>query len=424
MKGIYWFRNDLRLNDNLSLNFALEELDEILFVYVHDIENEKNCSWGFKKMSEHRKLFLSQGLQDLKKELKKFGHSLNEYMDDAVKILNILVKKYQINSIFCESNLAADEIRKVKALSDMNINVNQMWQSSLYSQKQLPFSLEELPNIFSVFRRAIEGNEIKPNDPIKLTKEISNVKPITDNQSILLRANSKNYEKSSFPISNKNFRGGEKSGISHLTDYFQTEKPKIYKETRNNLMGESFSTKFSPWLAMGFISARQIFWYLKNYENKVIKNESTYWIFFELLWRDYFRFSMIKNEEKIFYITDLNSSQKNINHDDIKFKLWTEGKTDNKFVNAGMIELKQTGFLSNRMRQLVASYLINELACDWRAGAAWFEFQLIDYDTYSNLGNWLYISGFGADPRGGRHFNIEKQKKIYDPDSSYQELWN
>jgi len=424
MKGIYWFRNDLRLNDNLSLNFALEELDEVLFVYVHDIENEKDCSWGFKKMSEHRKLFLSQGLQDLKKELKKFGHSLNEYMDDSVKILNILVKKYQINSIFCESNLAVDEIRKVKALRDMNINVNQIWQSSLYSQKQLPFSLEELPNIFSVFRRAIESNEIKPNDPNTLTKEISHVKPIKDNQSILLRVNSKNYEKSSFPISNKNFRGGEKSGISHLTDYFQTEKPKIYKETRNNLMGESFSTKFSPWLAMGFISARQIFWNLKNYENKVIKNESTYWIFFELLWRDYFRFSMIKNEEKIFNITDLNSSQKNINHDDIKFKLWTEGKTDNKFVNAGMIELKQTGFLSNRMRQLVASYLINELACDWRAGAAWFEFQLIDYDAYSNLGNWLYISGFGADPRGGRHFNIEKQKKIYDPDSSYQELWN
>ena len=100
MKGIYWFRNDLRLNDNLSLNFALEELDEILFIYVHDIENEKNCSWGFKKMSEHRKLFLSQGLQDLKKELKKFGHSLNEYMDDAVKILNILVKKYQLIVFF------------------------------------------------------------------------------------------------------------------------------------------------------------------------------------------------------------------------------------------------------------------------------------------------------------------------------------
>ena len=76
------------------------------------------------------------------------------------------------------------------------------------------------------------------------------------------------------------------------------------------------------------------------------------------------------------------------------------------------------------MRQIVASYFINELACDWRAGAAWFAFQLIDYDVYSNLGNWLYIAGFGADPRGGRHFNTEKQKKIYDPDSTYQEFWN
>ncbi|MDC0182587.1 DASH family cryptochrome [Nitrosomonadales bacterium] len=424
MKSIYWFRNDLRLNDNLSLNIALQESDEILFVYVHDIENEKNCSWGFKKMSEHRKLFLSQGLQDLKKELNKFGHSLNEYIEDSVNILNMLVKKYQINSIFCESILAVDELKKVKVLKDMNINVNQIWQSSLYIQEQLPFSLEELPDVFSNFRKLIEIKGIKPNKPKKITKEIFNINSITDNQSIILKVNSTNYKKSSFPISNQEFRGGEKSGVSYLIDYFETDKPKIYKETRNQLMGQNFSTKFSPWLAMGYISARQIFFYLKKYEDKVIKNESTYWIFFELLWRDYFRFSMIKNREKIFYITDLNSSQKNINHDDNKFKLWTEGKTQNNFINAGMNELKQTGFLSNRMRQIVASYLVNDLACDWRAGAAWFESQLIDYDIYSNLGNWLYISGFGADPRGGRYFNIEKQKKTYDPNSTYQDFWH
>ena len=181
MKSIYWFRNDLRLNDNLSLNIALQESDEILFVYVHDIENEKNCSWGFKKMSEHRKLFLSQGLQDLKKELNKFGHSLNEYIEDSVNILNMLVKKYQINSIFCESILAVDELKKVKALKDMNINVNQIWQSSLYIQEQLPFSLEELPDVFSNFRKLIEIKGIKPNKPKKITKEIFNINSITDN---------------------------------------------------------------------------------------------------------------------------------------------------------------------------------------------------------------------------------------------------
>jgi deoxyribodipyrimidine photo-lyase len=75
------------------------------------------------------------------------------------------------------------------------------------------------------------------------------------------------------------------------------------------------------------------------------------------------------------------------------------------------------------MRQILASYLVNEFACDWRAGAAWFEHQLIDYDVYSNYGNWSYIAGVGTDPRGGRHFNVDKQKNTYDPDGSYEKEW-
>ena len=86
MRAIYWFRNDLRLNDNLSLNLALKKSDEILFVYIHDIANEKNSPWGFKKMGEHRKLFLSQGLKELNQNLEKYSHSLNVYIDDSVSI--------------------------------------------------------------------------------------------------------------------------------------------------------------------------------------------------------------------------------------------------------------------------------------------------------------------------------------------------
>ena len=89
-----------------------------------------------------------------------------------------------------------------------------------------------------------------------------------------------------------------------------------------------------------------------------------------------------------------------------------------------MRELAATGRLSNRMRQIVASYLVHDLGCDWRAGAAWFESQLIDYDVYSNLGNWLYISGRGADPRPDRRFNTDKQAQDYDPDGAYRRLWS
>ncbi len=85
-----------------------------------------------------------------------------------------------------------------------------------------------------------------------------------------------------------------------------------------------------------------------------------------------------------------------------RFAAWCAGQTGQPLVDAAMRELAATGYLSNRLRQVVASYLIHDLACDWRAGAAWFEAQLLDYDVYSNQGNWLYIAGRGTDPRGGR----------------------
>jgi deoxyribodipyrimidine photo-lyase len=88
-----------------------------------------------------------------------------------------------------------------------------------------------------------------------------------------------------------------------------------------------------------------------------------------------------------------------------------------------MRELAATGYLSNRLRQVVASYLIHELDCDWRAGAAWFESRLVDFDVYSNQGNWLYLAGRGADPRQGRRFNPDKQAATYDPDGRYRSLW-
>ena len=99
------------------------------------------------------------------------------------------------------------------------------------------------------------------------------------------------------------------------------------------------------------------------------------------------------------------------------------GECGEPVIDAGMRELRHTGYLSNRLRQVVASYLIHNLKLDWRAGAAWFESQLIDYDAYSNQGNWLYIAGLGTDPRGGRAMRIEKQALEHDRDETYRQKW-
>jgi len=102
---------------------------------------------------------------------------------------------------------------------------------------------------------------------------------------------------------------------------------------------------------------------------------------------------------------------------------WINGKTGVDFVDANMNELRLTGFMSNRGRQNVASYLCNDLQLDWRYGAAYFEQELIDYDVASNWGNWAYLAGVGNDPRGNRYFDIAKQARQYDAGGEYRRLW-
>ena len=423
MKSIYWFRNDLRLNDNLTLNDAIESSDELLFIYIQDTKNSKETEWKFSRMGRHRRSFISQGLSALSNKLSEYGHSLNYYSDDSLDRLLKLVDKFEIDRIYCESIDAYEELVEEKKLRQHKIDLHTTYQSGLYLTDQIPFSLDELPDVFTSFRKQIELKKVKPNKPLSINERINRIKSIIDEESITFEEKIKTYANSSFPISENRFSGGEDKGFAYLESYFSSNKPSTYKKTRNELMGIDFSTKLSPWLACGYVSARQAYDFLLNYEENINKNESTYWIFFELLWREYFRLIFKKYGKKIFHKFGLGFSNEKVSHSDKNFELWREGRTDSNFINAGMIELKETGFLSNRMRQIVASYLVNELSCDWRAGAAWFESQLIDYDVSSNHCNWAYIAGHGTDPRGGRHFNIQKQKSTYDPYGSYEKLW-
>lgn len=424
MKSVYWFRSDLRINDNLALNKAIDNSKHILFIYIDDENNYRQTSWEFLRMGEHRKIFINQGISNLDKILKNYGHSLHLFKGNTIEILKKITQEYFIDTVFCEEIYASEEKKQIESLKNLGINVNLTFQSSLFNLEQLPFDLNDMPNVFTKFRKLIEQNQIKPNSPNRLSENISNLLPITiDNTEIKLQK-TEDYKQSSFPISQDNFMGGEINARASIKKYFQSNFPLSYKDTRNNLIGINFSTKFSPWLALGFISARQIYSYLKEYELAFIANESTYWIFFELLWRDFFRFIFIKYGDYFFYKSGLGLNPIKIKHNVKSFLAWSQGETPNSFINAGMIELNKTGFLSNRMRQITASYLVNELSCDWRSGAAWFESQLIDYDVYSNYGNWAYIAGCGTDPRGGRHFNIEKQRQTYDPEGDYQKMWN
>ena len=179
----------------------------------------------------------------------------------------------------------------------------------------------------------------------------------------------------------------------------------------------------SPWLASGCLSPRRLYQRLKRYEAEQGANDSTYWIYIELLWREYFQWYAAHHAQKLFLPGGITGTNPVYEFDAGRFAAWCAGETRWPLINACMKQLERTGYLSNRARQIAASVLINELELDWRAGAAWFERQLIDHDVASNWGNWQYIAGVGADPRGGRHFSIEKQAHLFDADGSYVVRW-
>ena len=219
------------------------------------------------------------------------------------------------------------------------------------------------------------------------------------------------------------FEGGSHAGELQLAIYFQSELPQHYKETRNALDDWSSSTKFSPWLASGCVSPRQVYWALKKHERLQGENESTYWIFFELLWREYFHWLALKIGKDLYAFTGGHAHKPLTSFHGERFIKWQLGLTPYPLVNAIMHQLNSTGYISNRARQITASCLVNELSLDWRYGAAYFQQQLIDYDAVVNWGNWQYIAGVGADPRGGRHFNLEKQQHLFDPNCDYIARW-
>jgi deoxyribodipyrimidine photo-lyase len=227
----------------------------------------------------------------------------------------------------------------------------------------------------------------------------------------------------SFPYWTPAFEGGEPAAQAHLQGYFAGDLAHRYKATRNGLIGADFSSKFSPWLAQGALSPRSILAALRAFEAQHGASDGSYWLWFELLWRDYFRFLHLQHGRRLYRASGLAEHAVPPAHDAAAFARWCRGETGQPLVDAGMRELAATGYLSNRLRQVVASYLVHDLGCDWRAGAAWFEAQLVDYDVCSNQGNWLYIAGRGSDPRGGRRFNPDKQAQEHDPDGVYRRLW-
>jgi len=430
---IYWFRNDLRLHDNPAFSQAAANASALLPVYClgsASASHNGDARWGAMQSSVHRQRVLCDSLLDLHAQLQSLGSGLTVFAQAPADILPRLAHTLGVQTIHCESIAATHEQAEIAALVNAGIDVVQTWQSSLLQPHQLPFALPELPAVFTVFRQTLEHHRCRPDTPSPAVAALPSLPSQAHGYGTVdLTRHAQQLPqgiadaRSSLPYWQSGFAGGERAALAHLRRYFASDLPRHYKATRNGLRGVDFSSKLSGWLASGALSPRWVAAEIARYENRIGPNEGTPWLLQELLWRDYFRLLHLQHGAKLFRYRGLSGKTPVVHHTNATFTRWCLGRTGEPLVDAAMHELLATGYLSNRLRQVVASYLVYELACDWRAGAAWFEAPLIDYDVYNNQGNWLYIAGKGCDPRGGRHFNVDKQADTYDPDGRYRSLW-
>ncbi|MEQ1637480.1 MAG: DASH family cryptochrome [Methylococcales bacterium] len=417
MNALFWFRHDLRLHDNAALLKVAAESQRLLCVYVVDSAWFRPTFYQSKPLGAIRWQFIRESLHDLQQQLARLGQTLVVRVGQPETVISELIEAHDIQMIGLTHVPATYERRAVASLQ--KAHQRQQWligdSFTLFAAAQLPFAAHDLPESFTPFRQRVE--HIALLSPAARPLQLPPAIPCTSDPlpTLTLPAPSPHA---------LTFTGGETAGLAQLRHYLHaTQLVSRYKQTRNSLDGWDFSSKFSPWLAQGCLSARQIMKELHAYEAQHGANDSTYWLYFELLWREYFQWLHQRYGSRMYALHGIRNQNPLLTFYPEAFTAWREGGTDAPFVNAFMRQLLATGWMSNRGRQISASYLINELGVDWRFGAAWFEEQLIDYDPASNWGNWQYLAGVGTDPRGRRQFNIAKQQSEYDPTGEFTQRY-
>ena len=308
--------------------------------------------------------------------------------------------------------------------------VLQAHESRLFADWPLPAAT--FPRVFSDFRRGLGTPPEPPLPPppldglggsLEVGEGWPGCTPVPGPQPFRPRAD----PRSAFP-----FRGDEPTALARLQHYVVgSEGLRTYKASRNGLVGTEFSSKVSPFLAIGSLSVRRIWHTVLRYQEQHGADEGSEWMKQELLWREFFLWSEQCHGARFHAPGGIQERSPQWppqwREDRECFRRWTRGDSGHPLIDAQLQELLATGYLSNRGRQWVASHFIHDLRLPWIWGARFFEWALIDAHPALNTGNWAYLAGVGSDPRsfGGtpRRFNLERQQQLYDPEERHRQLW-
>lgn len=401
----------MRWHDNSLLQHQAE-FDQLIAVVVLNPAEYLGDSYGIQRASPQRLRAQLQLLLDWQKQWQQRQQLLHIRIGDTSLCLRQLAELYQADSLIAAEPVAPEQYQQLQqtALSLRLYDINSLLQ------QQLRPDLTRLPKSFSAFRR-----EREPELDVHSARHYAMSGQFGGHPEWALDTQSQHFIASHSQGDALLFN--ETAALQRLGDFiWQQHAVLSYKQNRDALDGEWNSSLWSFYLANGCLSACYAWQQVLDFEQQEQANESTYWIRFELLWREYFRWQMRQHGKAWFSKNafrpplDFSAPQP-----DKRFELWSKGETGLPFVDANIKMLLHTGWMSNRGRQNVASYLIFELQQDWRLGAAFFEQQLLDYDCASNWCNWAYIAGVGNS--GARQFNQLKQALTHDPEGDFVRRW-
>lgn len=388
---IYWHRNDLRLHDNECLARASAEYDCVIPLYIVDPHHYRRVEPGFMKSGIIRYRYLCDTIEVLSHNYEQIGGRLIIRYGSVADVIKGLCESEDISAIVYQKEVAteevADEAQVIEVAMSTNVDIVEVWGRTLYHLADIPYTAETIPLTSKAFR--INTSKVaQPREIIATPASMTSPSHIkSDGMPSEERIGYSDTEITT--IQRTHHVAGEDAALARLAYYtFDSQLLTSYKWTRNKSLGMDYSSKLSPYLALGSLSPRMVYHKIKQYESEVKRNISTWWLVFEVVWRDFFIFKTLRVGAVLFHKGGIKQREVEWAYDRSLFDRWVDGRTGIPFLDAHQRELATTGFVSNRGRVNSASFLTQDYKIDWRWGAAWYEHCLIDYDVYANWMNW------------------------------------
>ncbi len=396
--SIFWFRRDIRLEDNIGLFHATKSKYPVIPIFIFDEKitlnlpkNDTRINFIYKNLKK---------LDDLLRE--KFNSKLQVFKGDPIDIINRIVKEYNVKEVYTNHDYEPYAIKR-DSLVCKNLKNNKI---PFYTFKdQVIFEKNEVIKdngtpyiVFSPYMRKWKET-LKKNYLVLEHSELSN------NFHNLNKYNLKEISEYGF-----------EENFSEVLNFDVSKKIIEEYEKKRNFPSLNSTSKIGPFLRFGVISIRSLVKYVLKFDNDTFLNE--------LIWREFFM-------QILFHFPNSSTNSFKSKYDNIKwtndkkmFEAWKNGKTGFPIVDAGMNELNKTGFMHNRVRMITSSFLCKQLLIDWRWGEKYFALKLNDYEMSSNVGNWQWASGSGVDAAPYfRIFNPQTQIEKFDKNYDYINNW-